>query len=73
MTDKPLSRISKRIHKGAFRRKAEAKGMTTSELSRDVAAHPEDYSTRTKRQAALARTFAKYRPSKRKHTRGSRR
>ena len=61
-----LSRIAKHLNKGAFRRKANAKGMSTSALASDVKTHPDRYSTKTKRQAALARTFAKYRPAKRR-------
>ena len=57
----PLSDISKRIDKGAFSAKASKAGMSTAEYARHVASSP-TASTKTKRQSALARTFAKYRP-----------
>lgn len=44
---------------GAFRRKAKARGMTTSAFARTVLANPGRYSTRTVRQANLARTLRK--------------
>lgn len=49
---------------GAFRAKAKAAGMSTQAYAKKVANDP-NASTRTKRQAALARTFSKYRGSKR--------
>ncbi len=45
---------------GAFRKKAQAAGMSTAAYARKVKSDPHA-STRTKRQAALARTFAKSR------------
>jgi hypothetical protein len=54
-------------HPGAFRKKAEAAGMSTGEYARKVKSTPRA-STKTKRQAALAQTFSKYR-GKRKSTR----
>jgi hypothetical protein len=56
---------------GAFRAKAKRAGMSTSAYAKKVAADPHA-STRTKRQANLARTFAKSR-SKRGHKRAARR
>lgn len=51
---------------GAFTRKAKAHGMSTQAYAEKVKNTP-NASTRTKRQAALARTFSKYR----KHGRSS--
>lgn len=51
---------------GAFRAKAKAHGMSTQAYANKVKNTPKA-STRTKRQAALARTFSKYR----KHGRSS--
>ncbi len=59
-------------HPGAFRKKAQAAGMSTSEYANKVKNDP-NASTKTKRQAALARTFSKYRHGKRSSTRGSKR
>lgn len=42
---------------GAFTKKANAAGMSVAEFARHVRASPERYSTRTKRQAALAQTL----------------
>lgn len=54
---------------GAFRKKAEEHHMSTAAYAKKVKDTP-NASTRTKRQAALARTFSKYRPSsKRSSTR----
>ncbi len=73
MARKTLSRIASRIHKGAFRKKARAAGKTTGEFAREVERDPGRFSTRTKRQAALARTFAKHRPkATRKNSRSRR-
>jgi hypothetical protein len=49
---------------GAFRAKAQKAGMSTSAYAAKVKNSP-TASTRTKRQAALARTFAKHRGGKR--------
>jgi hypothetical protein len=54
---------------GAFRAKAQRAGMSTAAYANKVRNDPHA-STRTKRQAALARTFAKYRGGKR-HKRSS--
>lgn len=56
---------------GAFTRKAKAAGMSTSAYAEKVKNDP-NASTRTKRQAALARTFKKYRGGKRKSRTSSR-
>ncbi|HVA84928.1 MAG TPA: hypothetical protein VNF73_01290 [Candidatus Saccharimonadales bacterium] len=59
---------------GAFRAKAKAHGESTQAYAKEVANDPRA-STRTKRQAALARTFAKYRGGRKKgraHSRKSR-
>ena len=69
MADKWMQGAVKRP--GAFRAKAAAAGMSTAAYAKKVKSDPRA-STRTKRQAALARTFAKYRGSKRKTTRGGR-
>ncbi len=53
---------------GAFSRKAKAAGMSTQAYARKVKNSP-SASTRTKRQAALAQTFAKYRGGSRKSKR----
>lgn len=61
-----LQRISAGIKKrgtaGSFRKQAEEKGESTAELSAQVEENPEDYSTKTKRRANLARIFAAHRP-----------
>lgn len=54
---------------GAFRAKAKAAGMSTQAYANKVKNDP-NASTRTKRQAALARTFAKYRKKGRSKNRG---
>ncbi len=43
---------------GAFTRKAKAAGQTVQQFAKTVDDNPEKYSTRTKRQANLAQTFA---------------
>lgn len=55
---------------GAFRAKAEKAGMSTQAYAKKVANDP-NASTRTKRQAALARTFSKYRKHGRNKSRSS--
>ena len=42
---------------GAFKRKAKAAHASTAEFASRVSANPEDYSPRTRRQAALAKTL----------------
>lgn len=65
MAGKPLSSLSAQIKrkgtKGAFKRKAKAAGMSTSAYASKVLKKGSGASTKTKRQAALAKTFAKYR------------
>jgi len=46
---------------GQFAAKANRADMTTREFARHVKANPEDYSSVTRRQAALARTLLKLR------------
>jgi hypothetical protein len=60
---KPKSQVIKRP--GAFSAKAKAAGMSTSAYAAHVLREGSTASTRTKRQAALARTFAKWRKRKR--------
>ena len=43
---------------GAFTRKAKAAGMGVQQFAKSVDANPGKYSTRTKKQANLAQTFA---------------
>jgi len=43
---------------GAFTRKAKAAGQTVQQFAKTVDDNPSKYSTRTKRQANLAQTFA---------------
>jgi hypothetical protein len=47
---------------GAFKAKAQSAGMGTQAYAQKVTAPGSQASTRTKRQANLAKTFAKYRP-----------
>lgn len=42
---------------GAFRKKAQARGMTTREFAQQVMANPKRYDTRTRKQASLALTL----------------
>lgn len=44
---------------GEFTEKAEKHGLTAQQFAREVRAHPDDYDTRTKRQANLALTLGK--------------
>lgn len=46
---------------GAFRKKAKAAGMSTSAYAAKVTKKGSKASTRTKRQANLSKTFAKFR------------
>lgn len=66
MADKWMRGAVKRP--GAFRAKAKAAGMSTGAYAEKVQNDP-NASTRTKRQAALARTFTRYRPTKRSSSR----
>jgi len=56
---KPRGEVIKRP--GAFRKKAQAAGMSTSAYASQVLSPGSRADTRTKRQANLARTFAKMR------------
>jgi hypothetical protein len=47
---------------GAFKAKAKAAGLSTAAYAAKVLKKGSKADTRTKRQAALARTFAKFRP-----------
>ena len=49
---------------GAFSKKAKAAGMTTAQYARHVGKSGSKASTRTKRQAALAKTLGKMRRKK---------
>jgi hypothetical protein len=51
-------------HPGAFTKKAEERGVTTSELAAKVTANPEEYDKTTVRQANLAKTLKKLRKHK---------
>jgi len=51
---------------GAFTEKAEKAGMSTKEYAAKVTANPEEYDTRTVRQANLAKTLTKLRKKKAK-------
>ena len=51
-------------HPGAFTKKAEERGMSTSELAAKVTANPEEYDKTTVRQANLAKTLKKLRKHK---------
>jgi len=48
-------------HPGAFTKKAEERGMSTSEFAATVTAHPDEYDKTTVRQANLAKTLSKLR------------
>ena len=50
---------------GAFKAKAKSAGMSTSAFATKVLKKGSRYSTRTKRQASLARTLGKMRKKKR--------
>jgi len=49
---------------GSFSEKAREHGESTAEFAREVAQHPEDYQSRTEKQARLAETLAKVRKFK---------
>jgi len=51
-------------HPGAFKKKAEERGMTTAELAAKVTANPEEYDKKTVKQANLAKTLSKLRKRK---------
>jgi hypothetical protein len=51
-------------HPGAFSKKAEEHGMSTSEFAKTVTSNPDEYDTRTVKQANLAKTLTKLRKKK---------
>ena len=51
-------------HPGAFTKKAEERGMSTSELASKVTSNPKEYDKTTVRQANLAKTLKKLRKRK---------
>lgn len=51
---------------GAFTKKAEEAGMSVKEYAAKVSANPDEYDTRTVRQANLAKTLTKLRKKKEK-------
>lgn len=51
-------------HPGAFSKKAEKAGVSTSEYARTVTANPDKYDTKTVKQANLAKTLTKLREKK---------
>ena len=55
---------------GAFTKKAEERGMSTSELASKVTANPDEYDKTTVRQANLAKTLKKLRKHKGKQEAG---
>jgi hypothetical protein len=56
-------------HPGAFTKKAQERGISTSNLAAKVTANPEQYAKTTVRQANLAKTLKKLR--KKKNSRGT--
>lgn len=48
-------------HPGAFSKKAEKAGVSTSEYAAQVTANPDNYDERTVKQANLAKTLSKLR------------
>ena len=51
---------------GSFSRKAQKRGMTTNELAKNVIANPERYDKTTVKQANLALTLNRLRPTKKR-------
>ena len=51
-------------HPGAFTKKAEEAGMSTSEYAAKVTSNPDEYDAKTVRQANLAKTLKKLRKHK---------
>lgn len=51
---------------GAFSKKAEKAGMSTAEYASIVTKNPDEYDTRTVKQANLAKTLSKLRKKKEK-------
>ena len=64
MADKWIKDAIKRP--GAFTKKAEKRGMTVKEFTTKVTSNPDEYDTRTVRQANLAKTLSKLRKRKKK-------
>ena len=64
MADKWIKDAIKRP--GAFTKKAEERGMTASQFASKVTSYPDEYDTRTVRQANLAKTLSKLRKRKKK-------
>jgi hypothetical protein len=64
MADKWIKDAIKRP--GAFTKKAEERGMTATQFASKVTANPDEYDTRTVRQANLAKTLSKLRKRKKK-------
>ena len=64
MADKWIKDAIKRP--GAFTKKAEERGMTATQFASKVTANPDEYDTRTGRQANLAKTLSKLRKRKKK-------
>ena len=64
MADKWIKDAIKRP--GAFTKKAEKRGMTATQFASKVTANPDEYDTRTVRQANLAKTLSKLRKRKKK-------
>ena len=62
MADKWIQDAIKRP--GAFTKKAEERGMYAQEFAQQVTSNPDEYSTRTVRQANLAKTLSKLRKRK---------
>ena len=64
MADKWIKDAIKRP--GAFTKKAEERGMTATQFASKVTANPDEFDTRTVRQANLAKTLSKLRKRKKK-------
>ena len=64
MADKWIKDAIKRP--GAFTKKAEERGMTATQFASKVTANPDEYDTRTVRQANWAKTLSKLRKRKQK-------
>ena len=64
MQDKWIQDAIKRP--GAFTKKAEERGMDSKEFAQKVTSNPDEYDTRTRRQANLAVTLSKMHKSKKK-------
>lgn len=63
MKKKWIQSATKNAH-GQFAAKAKKAGMSTSAFARHVLANKEDYPSKTRKQAALAKTLTKMRGSK---------